>query len=128
MEKSNLVDELLKKYGNEDMAVKKNTVSNKPCRFDYFVDAFENSTNDNGYYEDGYKTALNRYMDKARVNRNNLQIVEKTLKQELSQYNITSNASMYSQGYLDGLHMLEKALKKSKKEMMDIINNTIMNA
>ena len=128
MEKNNLVDELLKKYGSEDIVSKKNIVSHKPCRFDYFVDALEDSKNDNGYYEDGYKTALNRYLDKAKVNHNNLQIVEKTLKQELSQYRITSSSSIYSQGYLDGLRMLEKALQKSKKEMMDIINDTIMNA
>ena len=41
MEKNNLVDELLKKYGSEDIVSKKNTVSHKPCRFDYFVDALE---------------------------------------------------------------------------------------
>ena len=101
------------------------------CRFDYFMESLENinyDSNYRGYYKDGHMAALSRYMDKAQLNRNNLQIVEKTLKQELSQYRRSAETSMYSQGYLDGLRMVDKALKYSKKEMMKLINDTIMDA
>ena len=108
-----------------------NKVSDYNSRFEYFVESLENITYDSkyrGYYQAGHEAALDRYMDKAELNRNNLQIVEKILKQELSQVKQSKQTSLYYQGYVDGLRMVDAALKKSKKEMMKLVYDTVMDA
>ena len=96
-------------------------------RYDYFIQSLDNVTY-RGYYKTGHMAALERYIDKAELNRNNLQIVEKTLKQEISQVRQTQHPSLYSQGYLDGLRLVDKALRKSKNEMMKLVYDTVMDA
>ena len=100
-------------------------------RYDYFIQSLDNVTYDSryrGYYKTGHMAALERYIDKAELNRNNLQIVEKTLKQEISQVRQTQHPSLYTQGYLDGLRLVDKALSKSKNEMMKLVYDIVMDA
>ena len=119
--------------GSSTSSRKPSLGSVKDCmsRYDCFVQSVKDVSYDSryrGYYKNGHIAALERYMDKVELNRDNLGIVEKMLKQEISQVRQTKNPSLYSQGYLDGLRLVDKALRKSKNEMMKLVYNTVMEA
>lgn len=100
-------------------------------RYEYFVQSFENVTYDSRYrgnYKLGHMAAVERYYDKVELNCNNLSIVEKTLKQEIAEVRRQRDESLYAKGYLDGLRLVDKALRDSKNEMMKQVYQTVMDA
>lgn len=100
-------------------------------RYDYFMQALrivEYDSRYRGHYKDGHTEALEKYINRVELNRNNLDIVDKTIRQELSVLRQNKNQSLYVKGYMDGLKMVDKALRKSKSEMMKKVYHTVMAA
>ena len=124
------VTELMNHYLNKG-TLKESFVGNlyESTRYGYFIKYFKKVKYDskNGeYYLNGHMKALERYLLKVELNRTNLVIVDKTLNQEMSQMVQSNSPSMYSKGYLDGLCLMDDLLRKSKKEMMNLVDDLVM--
>ncbi|MDD6466807.1 MAG: hypothetical protein PUF50_01325 [Erysipelotrichaceae bacterium] len=109
------------------------SLNNREChtRYDYFMETLNGVEYDSryrGHYKSGHLEALDKYIDRVELNRDNLTIVDKMLHQELSVLRKERNQSLYLQGYIDGLKMVDKALRKSKNEMMKQVYQTVMAA
>ncbi|MCF0111577.1 MAG: hypothetical protein HUJ58_06735 [Erysipelotrichaceae bacterium] len=91
-------------------------------RYEYFLAAIENVEYESRYrgnYRIGHQEAISRYADKAELNKTNLMIVDKIIKQELMTFSReTQIKDMYSRGYYDGLKFVEKVLNDSKQQIM----------
>ena len=95
--------------------------SDSTTRYEYFMKAIDSVSYDSRYrgnYKTGHIEAVERYIDKVELNKQNLVIVDRILKQELNATSRRGNQSLYDKGYLDGLKTVERVLVQSKNAMM----------
>ena len=132
---------MAKAYGYDAKGASTRTVINAQSRYEYFMQSLDNmmlSNRVSASYKEGFQIALDRYINKVELNRTNLSIVDKTLRQELIR--IGNNGSNTSQmprdltspiarrGYYQGLKWVEDALDKSKTEMMRKVASAVLTA
>lgn len=119
-----------KKQGMKSQKAPK-PLSRAENRYEYFMAALDgvklNERMSIGYRQ-GYEMAIDRYLGKIDLNRNNLSIVDKMLAQELllvgkdgrniGQMPRELRTPLAYRGYYKGLKMVEEILNRSKKAMM----------
>ncbi len=79
----------------------------------------------NRAYVDGHLAALNKYLDRSRLDPHNLEVVSATLLDEIKRTGSTSKTDLKEKGYYDGLNYVNSALKKSKDVMAKNINDVL---
>lgn len=97
-------------------------------RLDYFLYFIRNvnyGSSNNVTYVNGHVKALNLYLEQARINQNNLNILEASAIEEINKYSNVSKNNLETKGYYDGLNYVYKALKKSKSIMASQINEIL---
>ncbi len=134
------LSEMAKTYGYSATRTQRN---NAPVnnRYEHFMQALDNmmlSTRVSASYRDGFQIALDRYVNKVELNRNNLSIVDKTLRQELirvgkngsntSQMPFDLTSPIARRGYYQGLKWVEEALDQSKVAMMKRVSAAVLKA
>ena len=79
----------------------------------------------NRSYVDGHLSALNKYLERSRLDHNNLEVVSATLLDEIKRIGANSKTDLKEKGYYDGLNYVNSALKKSKDVMAKNINDVL---
>ncbi len=79
----------------------------------------------NRSYVDGHLEALNKYLERARLDHQNLEVVLGTLLDEIRHSRSINKTDLKEKGYYDGLNYVNSALKKSKDVMAKKINDTL---
>ncbi len=79
----------------------------------------------NRSYVDGHLSALNKYLEQARLNQNNLEVVSGTVIDEIKRTGANTKNDLQEKGYYDGLNYVNSALKKSKDVMAKKINDIL---
>ena len=100
---------------------KLSAASDSSTRYEYFMKAIDSVAYDSRYrgnYKTGHIEAVERYIDKVELNKQNLVIVDRIIKQELNAVNRRGNQNLYDRGYYDGLKTVERVLLQSKNTMM----------
>jgi len=104
---------------------------NATTRYEFFMSAIENVTYDSRYrgnFKNGHVEAVDRYIDKIELNKQNLSVVEKTLKQEINACGRRGFGDSYDRGYVEGLKLVEKVLLNSKVAMMSRVADKLKEA
>ncbi len=102
--------------------------SSLKSRLDIFLYCLKNvdyGKDNNRSYVDGHIEALNRYLEQAKLNPNNLEVVLATVNDELRWKGKTSKIDLREKGYTDGLTYVGQALKKSKDVIAKDIDNIL---
>ncbi len=82
--------------------------------FEKMLNGVDFGTRNSTTYVEGYREALDKYLNEAQDNPKNLFIVEGKVSAEITDYSRVNKSSLYSKGYYDGLTYVYKALKSSK--------------
>lgn len=94
-------------------------------RYEYFLTLLEDvvyERNYRGYYKEGHAKALEIYRSKAEFCNNDLVSLEEDVAKEIHRVKLNRKTrDRFEIGYYDGLHFIEKALKRSKLYMMTMI-------
>ncbi len=102
--------------------------SSLKTRLDIYLYCLKNvdyGKDNNRSYVDGHIEALNRYLEQAKLNPNNLEVVLATVNDELKWKGKTSKVDLKDKGYTDGLSYVMQALKKSKDVIAKEINSIL---
>lgn len=96
-------------------------------RLDIFLYCLKNVdyAANNSAYVDGHLQALNSYLEKARLNANNLEVVAGTLNDEIRRFGRVNKTDIREKGYYDGLSYVNQALKRSKEIIARQINDIL---
>ena len=97
-------------------------------RLDIYLYCLKNvdyGSGNNRMYVDGHIEALNRYLEQAKLNPTNLEVVLGTVTDEMRRLGGTSKVDLKEKGYYDGLSYVNQALKKSKDIVAKDINDTL---
>ena len=97
-------------------------------RFDYFLYLIQNvnyGTSNVPAYVKGHMAALEKYLNEAKLNPNNLYYTEAALSDEINMMLKESKTDIKTKGYFDGLNYVHKALRRSKEEMAQKINTIL---
>jgi len=143
-------DKIAKEATNEslaDMAKSQNykvntntvkSVSTATNRYEYFMISLDNVRYSNKLsvgYRQGHEAAMDRYIGKVELNKNNLGIVDKVIKQELLEAGNEGinlgrqfTSATVRRGYYEGLQMVQDLLNRSKKAMMKKASTQVLDA
>ena len=77
-------------------------------------------------YEDGHKTALEKYYGIAQSNPKDFYVVEGRVNDEVAKFRVGNSPDNFTRGYRDGLEYVVKALDKSKELMAKKINEELL--
>lgn len=101
------------------------------CRYDYFSDALQDHAyldRHRGYYREGHEEAIERYLELAQLNRNNLCALEKIVEEEIQNTSAWKNTDKRNEGYYDGLRFVQRCLLQSKAALMEEVNKELSSA
>ena len=134
----------LTKFAKESKKVEEPTfkkpAQNVDSRYAYFQQSLDNiefNQHLSKAFRTGFEEALDRYIGKVDLNKNNLSIVDKMIAQELimcgqrgSQLGKLKGFTnpLERQGYYDGLKQIESLLESSKSAMMRKVSNEVLEA
>ncbi len=76
-------------------------------------------------YVKGHMAALEKYLNQAKLNPNDLHYTEAALSDEINAMLNESKTDIEAKGYFDGLNYVHKALRTSKEQMADKIDKIL---
>lgn len=99
-------------------------------RYDQILSCLENIIYDNypAEKQDGYKQAINYYIEEVKKYQNDLKALEEQVKNDLNTYKAkvrSTNVDAFLTGYYDALLMVKKIMNNSRLARLSELNNKI---